>query len=1136
MVQQTTRLNLTRTSSVGGIALGRCPRLRLLCSLMGLWRRRALTVSCVLGLVAGILSPAAQAQETPSTTGTQYPYAEVPGAPRHPGSPFPAPAPSDTAPALSPATGEPPAPPTPAPPPAEPTTIGSIPLPPLPFVGLPDIDPRSGLIYLNQGEETVVVDHSGNLVTTIPHAALDEPNYTDDVVLFLEELETTTVIHRYDAATATLLTSHEVPARLESAVEAGDDVWFLSRLGVLGSLDVTTGDVTLDVGVNPFSGDVISSDLAGHLVFTVSGDLVFRSIEPPFEVVTVLEDLQTIAVTSGGSAVWTGGLSGLQIRDPSALDQVLTEVTPYGSARLLRYAPEADIVYLHAFGNETHFYDAQTTVYMGSAEESHRAAFSNTGEILRAAGTAGAHRLDRQRLTHEISAISQPVYRPEIAPTVRLMGTAFGAATEVTVNGVPTAFSVESHDTLSFVGPEIESPAAEFVVSTRVGRSLPASIPVANPAGTKLLSVTTFPNGTVPTDYSFDYQVDCVRPGLPDVRALVEELAPEETQILVVPTWALCDVAQVRDPVSEVLPFFSVSSGLWDRSTRDFDADTGGVATTTRMRADRHFAFRSDFTRQARTWVYVAPVGGGQAGTTHRVTVTCPNGTFRADIEAGFGQRFTVPGNRRCTYEITGTSGAEVTSAGNNSEETRKSRFRSYGSEHDYIVFFLDYGGVERNLPVVVGAPGETVKGRANAGVVHVFPVDGAGEIVPGAELTVRQGRKAGDRPEQGDRFGASVVTGDFNADGYTDLAIGAPGEDIGRHRNAGRVHVLYGGPRGYKRASRQVFDQSDAGVPGTNGRGDEFGATLAVYDSNGDGIDDLAIGVPGERVGNAKRAGRVVVLAGGATGLTTAAALSLTQGDGLVPGKPERGDRFGAALAGDGPTLVAGAPYEDIGRRKNAGVVTVIDNLLERAEVISTSPSQGARAGTAVDVSDFAIAWGAPGTSDRFKTPNAGAIHAYFAPFSDNPARAADDARVQGVLTDLRGVRLGSSIEVLHSLEEGGVVIFAGAPGENRGAGAVIRARWDPGSVFTEKGVIRQGNNDVVPDTPEAGDRFGETVIVTRNGALMIGAPGESIPGASSAGAVVWLRGTQRLIHQNTRGVGTTSRNGDEFGASSAG
>ncbi|MBD2683273.1 MULTISPECIES: FG-GAP repeat protein [Nostoc] len=47
------------------------------------------------------------------------------------------------------------------------------------------------------------------------------------------------------------------------------------------------------------------------------------------------------------------------------------------------------------------------------------------------------------------------------------------------------------------------------------------------------------------------------------------------------------------------------------------------------------------------------------------------------------------------------------------------------------------------------------------------------------------------------DGFGSSLKAGDFNNDGFADLAIGVPGEDVGLISNAGTVNILYGSATG---------------------------------------------------------------------------------------------------------------------------------------------------------------------------------------------------------------------------------------------------------------------------------------------------------------------------------------------------
>jgi hypothetical protein len=101
---------------------------------------------------------------------------------------------------------------------------------------------------------------------------------------------------------------------------------------------------------------------------------------------------------------------------------------------------------------------------------------------------------------------------------------------------------------------------------------------------------------------------------------------------------------------------------------------------------------------------------------------------------------------------------------------------------------------------------------------------------------------------ERDDRFGAALATGDFDRDGRDDLAVGVPGEDIAGRSDAGAVVVLDGSNSGLRSTRSKSFSQAGK-VKGTPQAGDTFGQSLAVGDFDGDGRDDLAIGVPGEDV-----------------------------------------------------------------------------------------------------------------------------------------------------------------------------------------------------------------------------------------------------------------------------------------------
>ncbi|MGW1030158.1 FG-GAP and VCBS repeat-containing protein [Streptomyces sp. NPDC002577] len=107
---------------------------------------------------------------------------------------------------------------------------------------------------------------------------------------------------------------------------------------------------------------------------------------------------------------------------------------------------------------------------------------------------------------------------------------------------------------------------------------------------------------------------------------------------------------------------------------------------------------------------------------------------------------------------------------------------------------------------------------------------------------------------------------------------------------------------------------------------------TTAASDFNGDGYADLAVGVPAATVGGQAKAGYVNVVWGGPNGLGAHGGIRVSQASAGVPGAPESGDRFGAAVAtadmnGDGRTdLLVAAPGEDItGVGTNAGTVTLV-------------------------------------------------------------------------------------------------------------------------------------------------------------------------------------------------------------------
>jgi FG-GAP repeat len=213
----------------------------------------------------------------------------------------------------------------------------------------------------------------------------------------------------------------------------------------------------------------------------------------------------------------------------------------------------------------------------------------------------------------------------------------------------------------------------------------------------------------------------------------------------------------------------------------------------------------------------------------------------------------------------------------------------------------------------------------ADTGAVVVFYGTATGLASSGRQYWDQGSAGIADNPEAGDRFGASLAAGDFNDDGYDDLAIGAPGEDLGSTpiQNAGAVNVLYGSPAGLSVSAvvpDQIWHQNRADVAEVAEADDRFGWSLTTGDFNRDGYDDLAIGVIGETVGTVQGAGAVNVIYGSRLGLSATAALAdqlWHQDSPQVEDQAEAGDWFGRTLAagdfnGDGyDDLAIGVPDE---------------------------------------------------------------------------------------------------------------------------------------------------------------------------------------------------------------------------------
>jgi hypothetical protein len=194
---------------------------------------------------------------------------------------------------------------------------------------------------------------------------------------------------------------------------------------------------------------------------------------------------------------------------------------------------------------------------------------------------------------------------------------------------------------------------------------------------------------------------------------------------------------------------------------------------------------------------------------------------------------------------------------------------------------------------LAVGVIGEN-DGRGSIVVLYGSP---GGLTTTGAQVFSENALFGADQGQIGEQFGEAIASGDFNDDSIADLAVGAPGEEFTTGGvNQGGVAVIYGAAGGLSSGAAPSFiTQASPGVPGVPEDTDRFGEALAVGDFGGDGVDDLAAGVPGEN----EAAGIVQVLPGQAgTGLGVTAGMTVSQDTPGVPGAAEVDDQFGFSVA----------------------------------------------------------------------------------------------------------------------------------------------------------------------------------------------------------------------------------------------
>jgi hypothetical protein len=396
---------------------------------------------------------------------------------------------------------------------------------------------------------------------------------------------------------------------------------------------------------------------------------------------------------------------------------------------------------------------------------------------------------------------------------------------------------------------------------------------------------------------------------------------------------------------------------------------------------------------------------------------------------------------------------------------------------------------------------------------------------------------------EDYDGFGLALAAGDFDGDGYDDLAIGVPGEEVvSTAEDHGAVNVIYGSAAGLTATGYQLWSQEPLLVAGDAQEGELFGSSLAAGDFDGDGYDDLAIGVPIDNVlGGAMGAGAVNVLYGTAgAGLSTdrntlwhqdrAGVLSLAQSD----------ERFGYALAtGD----LDGDGYDDLAIGVPGDRLTTGGAGVGAAHVVYGSATGLTDAGDQLwhqdspgigDTAEYADYFGAALAIGDFDNDDVddlavGALYEDFGALTDvgqfhvlygtaSGISATGSLHLPAVPGAQADYRLGAALAAGDFDGDAYEDLAVGGPGRDFGAainaGLAAVLFGSAGGVLTTGYQVWHQNVAGIPETAETDDAFGASLAAgdfdgDHLADLAIGVFGESVGTVLTAGAAHVLYGT---------------------------